>query len=104
MVIHLKAEDLNEFEVHVGDTFHLESLRQAVVPPYLMLMPFIHLPDTLKLKGSQPLDEDGVHGTIFILEVVSLGRGRITVGFKDMQHGKVTHEKELLCTSSEFNN
>ncbi len=99
MAIYLKAEDINEFEVNVGDTVYLESLRQSVVPPYLMIMPFIQLPETLILKESQPLEEDGVHGTVFVLEVTAPGRNELTVGFKDLQYGTVTHEKVLLCIS-----
>ncbi len=99
MAIYLKAEDIREFEVNVGDTVYLESLRQSVVPPYLMIMPFIQLPESLLLKESETLEEDGVHGTVFILEVISPGRNKLTVGFKDLQYGTVTHEKSLLCIS-----
>ena len=99
MTIHLKTENISEFELNVGDTVYLESLRQSVVPPYLMIMPFIQLPESLILKETLPLEEDGVHGAVFVLEAKLPGRNKLTVGFKDLQHGTVTHKKFLFCIS-----
>jgi hypothetical protein len=101
MDIHLKSEDINEIKVNVGDRIFLESLRQAVIPPYLMIMPFYELPEFIHFVESLPLDEDGVHGTIFVLEVKAAGQGELTVGFKDMQSGHITHKKVLRCTSND---
>lgn len=99
MDIHLNSEDIDEIQVNVGDRVLLESLRQAVVPPYLMIMPFYVLPEFIHFVESRPLDEDGVHGTIFVLDVKAAGQGELTVGFKDMQSGNITHQKVLPCTS-----
>lgn len=95
MAIHLNAETIDEIRAHVGDTIFLESLRESVVPPYLMLMPFCDLPDFMRLVEQRPLDEDGVHGTIFVLEVLAAGQGDLTVGFKDLQSGSITHKKTI---------
>ncbi len=103
MDIHLKAEDINEIQVNVGDKIFLESLRQAVVPPYLMIMPFYDLPEFFQFVEARPLDEDGVHGTVFVFDVKSSGQGELTVGFKDMQNGTITHKKVLRCSSSDVN-
>lgn len=100
MDIHLKSEEINEIQVNVGDRIYLESLRQTVIPPYLMIMPFYELPEFIHFVESRPLDEDGVHGTIFVLDVIAAGQGELTVGFKDMQNDNTTHKKVLLCTSS----
>jgi hypothetical protein len=100
MDIHLKSEDIHEIKVNAGDRVFLESLRQTVIPPYLMIMPFYDLPEFIHFIESRPLDEDGVHGTIFVLEVKAAGQGELTVGFKDMQTGNITHKKVLRCTSN----
>ena len=101
MGIHLNAEDINEIRANVGDMILLESLRETVAPPYLMLMPFCDLPDFMHLAEQRPLDEDGVHGTIFVLEVKTAGQGELTVGFKDLQNGSITHKKIVQVIASQ---
>jgi hypothetical protein len=101
MEIYLSSEDIKEIRVHVGERIMLESLRQAVVPPYVMIMPFYVLPDFIHYVESRPLDEDGVHGTIFVLDAHTQGQGELKIGFKDIQSGEVTHEKVLSVTVTE---
>lgn len=101
MEIYLSSEDIKEISVRVGERILLESLRQAVVPPYVMIMPFYVLPDFINYVESRPLDEDGVHGTIFVLDAHAPGQGELKIGFKDMQSGEVTHEKVLSITVAE---
>jgi hypothetical protein len=91
----LRSEEIKEINMRVGDRILLESLRQAVVPPYLMIMPFNVLPDFIRCAESRPLEEDGVHGTIFVLDALASGQGSLTIGFKDLQSGEVTHQKVL---------
>ncbi len=97
MDIHLKAEEINEIQVREGDRIFLESLRQSVVPPYLMIMPTYDLPDFIRFVELRSLDEDGVHGAIIVLDVTATGQGQLTVGFKNIQTGNVTHKKVLAC-------
>jgi hypothetical protein len=85
----------DRIEARVGEAFRLESLRQAVVPPYLMLMPFIELPDFTKLTAEESLDEDGVHGCVFVIQALRAGDGELRVGFRDLQSDKVTHERVI---------
>ena len=101
MEIILSSEDIKEIRVRVGERIMLEYLRQAVVPPYVMIMPFYVLPDFIQYVESRPLDEDGVHGTIFVLDAHTPGQGELKIGFKDMQSGEVTHEKVLSVTVTE---
>ena len=101
MDILLKSEEINEMHVNVGDRIYLESLRQSVIPPYLMIMPFYVLPEFIQFVETRPLDEDGVHGAIFVLDVIAADQDELTVGFKDLQNGNITHKKVLLCTSSD---
>ncbi len=98
MIAYLRSEEITEIHLRVGERVLLESLRQAVVPPYLMIMPYYVLPDFIRYVESQPLKEDGVHGTIFVLDAHAPGEGELTIGFKDMQSGAVTHQKELTIT------
>lgn len=101
MDIHLEAEQINEMKVRVGNRIFLESLRQSVVPPYLMIMPTYDLPDFIRFVELRPLNEDGVHGAILVLDVIATGQGPLTVGFKDIQTGKITHKKVLACIAEE---
>ncbi len=82
-----RAELINKLEIPVGQTGKLESLRQAVVPPYLPLIPFIEVPDEIVIKAQYSLDEDGVHGSIYHLKAVTPLDGKIIVGFRDLQTG-----------------
>jgi hypothetical protein len=101
MEIYLRTEDITEINVGVGKRILLESLRQAVVPPYVMIMPYYILPDFVRYVESRPLEEDGVHGTIFVLDAHAPGNGELTIGFKDMQSGEVSHQKVLSVTVSD---
>lgn len=99
MNIKLRAEEIGKITANVGDTIYLESLRQAVVPPYLMLMPFCNLPEFIELVETKSLGEDGIHGVTYVLKVKSRAEGKLVIGFKDMQTGKITHNKVILCKS-----
>jgi hypothetical protein len=101
MEVYLRSEEITKINVRVGERILLESLRQAVVPPYVTIMPFYIIPDFIKYVESRPLDEDGVHGTIFVLDAHAPGQGEVTIGFKDMQKGEVTHQKVLSVTVSD---
>ena len=61
-----RAETIDCSHIGVGATVKLESLRQAVIPPYLMLMPFVETPDGIVVKEQQALDEDGVIGVKWV--------------------------------------
>ena len=93
MKIEINAEETNKIEASVNDTIQLESLRESVVPPFLMLMPFCDLPPSLQLIETQALNEEGVHGVTFVIKVTGNADGKIKTGFKDLQTGKVTHQK-----------
>lgn len=97
MEIKLKAEEIDEIRAAVGDTISLESLRQTVIPPYLMLMPFCELPDYIEEVEMRSLDEDGVHVAEFVLKAKNAGEQTLVIGFKDLQSGEVTHKKEIRC-------
>lgn len=100
MKINLRAETITQINARVGDILFLESLRQAVVPPFLMLMPFCNLPDFLELIETKSLEEDGIHGVIYVLNVKSKAEGKLAIGFKDLQSGKITHHKEIWCNTT----
>ena len=90
-----RAEAISSLSVPVGTTVKLESLRQAVVPPYLMLMPFIEVPDGIIVEERRPLDEDGVHGCVYHLRATEPGEGEIVAGFRDLQTNEITHRKVI---------
>ena len=93
------GSETDRIAVSAGTTFRLESLRQAVIPPYLMLMPFIELPDFLTLKAEEYLDEDGVHGCTFVIHADQAGDGELRLGFRDLQTEKITHGKAIAIQS-----
>jgi hypothetical protein len=90
-----RAEDVDELSLKVGDRLDLESLRAAVVPPNLMLMPFLETPDGIAVEGQDGLDEDGVHGSVFHLKADQPGKGELVVGFRDLRTSEVTHRKTI---------
>jgi hypothetical protein len=90
-----RGSETDRIEARAGETLRLESLRQAVVPPYLMLMPFVELPDFLTLEGEESLGEDGIHGSTFVIQAKRAGEGSLRLGFRDLQTGEVTHEKRI---------
>lgn len=91
----LSANDTEHIDLPLGQPLRLESLRQAVVPPYVMVMPFIDLPAHVQLLGRESLGEDGVHGCVFILQASQPGQGRATVGFRDLRSGQVVLSKYI---------
>lgn len=94
-----RSELIDNLNIPVGSTVRLESLRQAVVPPYLMLMPFIKVPDWILIEVQLSLDEDGVHGCIYLLKATIAGEGEIEIGFRDIQTNEVTHRKVISVTT-----
>ena len=96
-----RAELLDSLEIPVGTTVMLESLRQAVVPPYYMLLPFIDVPDCIIVEAQHALDEDGVHGCIYLLRAVAACEGDLVIGFRDMQTHETTHSKAIAFKASE---
>jgi hypothetical protein len=90
-----RAEDLTELRLHVGERVDLESLRAAVVPPNLLLQPFLETPEGVEVEGEDGLDEDGVHGSVFHLRAREGGDGELVVGFRDLRTGDVTHRKSI---------
>lgn len=94
-----RAELVDNLNFPVGTAVKLESLRQAVIPRYLMLMPFIEVPDGIVVEEQFALDEDGVHGCIYLLRAAAACDGDIFIGFRDIQTDKVTHRKVIHVTT-----
>ncbi len=94
-----RAEEIDHLNIPIGSAVKLESLRQAVVPPYLMLMPFIEMPEEIVVEEQYALDEDGVHGCVYLLRANAACEGDIVIGFRDIQTGEVTHRKVIHLTT-----
>lgn len=90
-----KASRDDVVELKAGEVGTLESLRQAVVPPFVMIVPFIETPAWVKVRGQRNLEEEGVHGCVYELEGVAPGEGSMRVGFRDLRSGKVVLEKRV---------
>jgi hypothetical protein len=94
-----RAELVDQLDLRIGVPVELESLRQAVVPPYLMLSPFIETPGFIEETAQRSLDEDGVHGCTFVIQATGPGHGDLTVGFRDLQTDDVTHRKTITVSA-----
>lgn len=94
-----RAELINQLTIPVGQRVALESLRQAVVPPYVNLLPFIEVPDGIVVEAQFALEEDGVHGSIYYLQAVEAVDGEIVIGFRDLQSDEITHRKVIRVTA-----
>lgn len=90
-----RAEDVDAIDLKVGEKLDLESLRAAVTPSQMMLMPFVETPAEVEVEGQDGLGEDGVHGSVFHLAAREPGRGELVVGFKDLRTSEVTHRKTI---------
>ncbi len=96
---HIWADEIDRVEIRVGEEIRLESLRQAVVPPYLMLMPFITLPEGITLVEQSAPEEEGVHGCSYLLRADSPTQGECVVGFRDLRTRQETHRKSIRIRS-----
>ncbi len=95
-----RAEQVNSLNIPIGTAVKLESLRQAVIPPYLMLMPFIDVPEGLIVDAQYALDEDGVHGCVYVLKATAVCEGDLVIGFRDIQTNEVTLRKVIHVTTT----
>jgi hypothetical protein len=89
------ATDTTTITVRAGETFVLESLRQPVVPPYVLIIPFLEGPPSLRILNQQPLDEDGIHGCTYTLAVDEPGTSVLHSGLRDLRTGQVTHDTTI---------
>src|SRR5687767_15101048 len=94
------AAEVTRIEMSVGETRTLESLRQAVVPPFVMILPFIELPTFIELVRQDNFNEEGVQGCTFTLRAKAAGDGMLRVGFRDLRGGQVVLEKTIGITIS----
>jgi hypothetical protein len=90
-----RAADVDSLSLAVGEELELESLRQNVVPPYVMLEPFLETPGGVEVESQEALPEDGVHGSVYRLRAGRAAHGELVVGFKDILSGEVTHRKAI---------
>lgn len=94
-MVDYRAADVERIEMKVGEIRTLESLRQAVVPPYVMIVPFLELPVEVKLVRQDNLDEEGIHGCTFTLRAMVVGEGVLRVGFRDLKKSNIVIEKSI---------
>lgn len=94
-MVDFRATDVERIEMNVGEVRTLESLRQAVVPPFVMIMPFLELPSSVELVRQDGLDEDGIHGCTFTLRATAVDEGMLRVGFRDLRTGQVVIERSI---------
>lgn len=90
-----RAEEIETLTIPVETSIKLETPRKAVVPPDLMLMPFIKVFDGIVVENQFALDEDGVHGCIYQLKAQFPCEGEISMGFRDMQTNEEKHRKNI---------
>lgn len=88
-----RASDTDRIDVKAGATITLESLRQAVVPPYVMIVPFIETSGDIEVLGQDGLGEDGIHGCVYRLKAGRSGQGSVRVGFRDLRTQAVVKDR-----------
>ncbi len=90
-----RASQIDWLDMLVGATVTLESLRQAVVPPYVMVVPFIEPPPNIQVTSQTTPDEEGVHVAVFELRATAAGDDTLRVGFRDLRTRDVVIEKRI---------
>lgn len=98
---HERAEQVDELRLTVGEEIELESLRAAVVPPHIFLLPFLETPEGIDIEGQVALDEDGVHGSVFHLRATKPVEGELVIGFRDLRTHETTHSKSIRVSVEE---
>jgi hypothetical protein len=93
------AENAKKIDLTSGEVFRLETLRVPVVPPYLMIIPFIEFAETsLQILEQVTFEGEGVHGCTYRIRALSTGIGTIRIGFRDVRSSSITHEVLLEYT------
>jgi hypothetical protein len=90
-----RADDLDELQLRVGERVDFESLTETVVPPHVLLLPFLETPDLIEVEGENDLGEEGVHASVYRLRAKERGEGELIVGFRDFRTREVTHRKAI---------
>lgn len=94
-----RAELIDDLEMSVNESIELESLRQAVIPPHLMLESFLETPEEVVIEEENTPDEDGIHVSVYRLKAETPFSDEITVGFRNFLTGEVTHRKTIHVTA-----
>jgi hypothetical protein len=92
---HHRGDEVEQIEVAAGDTFTLQSLGQAVVPPYLLIVPAIELPPILAVVREDDPEGEGVRRVTYTLRAVAPGQGTLRIGFRDLQSGEMVRDKSI---------
>lgn len=90
-----RAEEIERIAIGVGQTTTLDSLRQAVAPPHVLLVPVLDLPPILEMLRQDGPEGEGVHGVTYTLRAVAPGQGLLRVGFRDLRSGSMVREKTI---------
>lgn len=91
-----RPDQTNLIKLTTGEIFRLETQRIPVVPPYLMIIPFVDFDKDLLQKVEETAFEgEGVHGCTYRIRALSQGSGNIRIGFRDISNSSVTHETIL---------
>ncbi|MBC7889038.1 MAG: hypothetical protein H7Z13_14270 [Ferruginibacter sp.] len=91
----INAEAVSRINMKSGETIKMGSLKKAVVPPFVMMVPFIELPGFIELSRQDNLEEEGVHGCTFTLKALKPGTGEIITGFRDLREGTTVMVKHI---------
>ena len=100
-MVDYSAADIEHLDMRIGEIRTLESLRQAVVPPYVLIIPFLELPGEVELVSQDHLEEDGIHGCVYTLRAKAKGKGMLRLGFRDLRTGNVVIEKSIQVVVQE---
>ncbi len=91
----IHAERSDTIRLALGEVVEVESLRLAVAPPNVLLVPVAEEPDVVEIVGHEPGGEDGVHVSLYRLRAVKAGTGQLRLGYKDLRSGELVAQKEI---------
>jgi len=99
-VADFRATTSDHISLTVGETRTLESLRQAVVPPFVLILPFVELPPFVRLLSQDKFEEDGIHGCLYTIEATGPGSDSLRIGFRDLRTRQVVKERTIRLTAT----
>lgn len=88
-------------KLKLGETYKIESLTHAVTPEFMLVEQELDLPLELGQEKKDPFQDEGVHGSIYTIKTLTVGKGTLTSAFKDLKTGKRILSKSVEVTVEE---
>jgi hypothetical protein len=101
MDVDFKINECESIKLKLGETYKIESLTHAATPEFMLVEEELDLSQELGWVKKEPFPSEDVHGTIYTIKTLTVGKGSITSAFKDLKSGKRVLSKSVEVTVEE---